>query len=186
MTDLEQAVVEVSLFLQEQQIPHMLIGGLAVSRWQEPRATLDADFSLWVEPQHRIALADRLLARFSSSVSEPLPLLARTNVLPVLASGVRVDLVFALLPFERAMLARALPQHVGHSRVPVASLEDLVFMKIISERPKDLDDALRLIRRHRASVDQAYLTPLLEEIAAALDRPEIFALYRDALSPTAR
>ena len=72
MTDLEQAVVDVSSYLQDQGVAHMLIGGLAVSRWNEPRATLDADFSLWVEPQQRQALIDLLLARFPSTVGDPL------------------------------------------------------------------------------------------------------------------
>ena len=82
------------------------------------------------------------------------------------------------------MIDRAHPQCLGATTVPIVSLEDLVFMKIISERAKDLDDALRLIRRHRASLDQAYLTPLVNDIAAALARPEIARLYREAVHST--
>ena len=50
MTQLERALVEITTILDELRIPYMLIGGLAVSLWGEPRATLDVDLSLWVEP----------------------------------------------------------------------------------------------------------------------------------------
>jgi hypothetical protein len=43
MTPLESAVVEVASVLESCSTPYMLIGGLAVSAWGEPRATLDGN-----------------------------------------------------------------------------------------------------------------------------------------------
>jgi nitrate/nitrite-specific signal transduction histidine kinase len=51
-------------------------------------------------------------------------------------------------------------------------------MKLISEREKDWEDARRLLRRFRASVDRAYLEPRLTEMAEALARPGIIDLFR--------
>jgi len=39
MSRLEAALLEVSAILDELLIPYMLIGGLAVAQWEEPRAT---------------------------------------------------------------------------------------------------------------------------------------------------
>jgi hypothetical protein len=39
MTDIESALVQIASFLDERQWPDMLIGGLAVAMWDEPRAT---------------------------------------------------------------------------------------------------------------------------------------------------
>ena len=50
MSRLEAALLEVSAILDELRIPYMLIGGLAVAQWEEPRATLDIDITIWVEP----------------------------------------------------------------------------------------------------------------------------------------
>jgi len=50
-------------------------------------------------------------------------------------------------------------------------------MKLISERQKDLDDAKSLLGRHGATLDRAYLTPQLEELAVALARPDILSIY---------
>ena len=43
MTILEAALLEVTALLDELHLSYMLIGGLAVAEWGEPRATLDAD-----------------------------------------------------------------------------------------------------------------------------------------------
>ena len=47
MTELESALVEVASLLEEIGLPYMLIGGLAVALWGEPRATLDVDVSVF-------------------------------------------------------------------------------------------------------------------------------------------
>lgn len=45
MTRLEAALLEMAALLDEFHLPHMLIGGLAVAQWGEPRAALDVDLS---------------------------------------------------------------------------------------------------------------------------------------------
>ncbi len=65
----------------------------------------------------------------------------RTRVLPLRhASGVNVDPVLAVLPFEEEALERAIEVPVEGSIVRIVSAEDLVLMKIFSERPKDRGD----------------------------------------------
>lgn len=51
MTDLELALAEVAAALEAIPVPYMLIGGLAVSSWGEPRSTLDVDVTIWTEPE---------------------------------------------------------------------------------------------------------------------------------------
>jgi hypothetical protein len=51
MTGLEAALVEVASALESLAVPYMLIGGLAVSAWGEPRTTVDLDLAIWVEPE---------------------------------------------------------------------------------------------------------------------------------------
>src|SRR4051812_15895545 len=108
MTKLEAALVEVASLLQELSIPYMLIGGLAVSMWGEARATLDADFSLWVEPRDLPSVVQRIGSRLKPIPSDPFSFAETSRVLPVSASnGVRADLVFASLPAEQRMIGRA-------------------------------------------------------------------------------
>lgn len=46
---------------------------------------------------------------------------------------------------------------VGGVPIRVASVEDLILMKLISERPKDLADAKRSLRRYGPTLDGPYL-----------------------------
>ena len=100
-------------------------------------------------------------------------------MVPILTSnGIRADIVLAALADERQMLARAATKSLGEGEIRVAAVEDLVFMKLLSERPKDQEDARRLIRRFRATLDRQYLEPRLAELAEALARTDILDLYR--------
>ncbi len=179
MTQLERALVEITAILDEFHVPYMLIGGLAVSLWGEPRATLDVDLSLWVEPTDFDATVSALCERVAALPKDPLAFAAETRVLPVSSSeGVRVDLVFAALAAEKQAIGRGVPKQVGGKTVVVCSVEDLVLMKLISEREKDWEDARRLLRRFRSSINRVYLEPRLTQLADALARPGIVDLFR--------
>ena len=178
MTELESALVEVASLLDEMGLPYMLIGGLAVALWGEPRATLDVDLSVWVDPAEFDETVRKIAARFPT-VADPLDFVRRTRVLPVETSqSVRADIVFAALQAEREMMDRAQTLFVAGAGIRVASVEDLTWMKLISDRPRDAEDAKRLIRHFREKLDRGYLEPRLREIAEALGRPDILNTYR--------
>ena len=65
MTRLEAALLEVVAILEEWKIPYMLIGGLAVAQWGEPRATLDVDITLWVEADQFETMVAKLASRLA-------------------------------------------------------------------------------------------------------------------------
>jgi predicted nucleotidyltransferase len=181
MSKLEEALAELGSLLDSLSVPYMLIGGLAVSMWGVARATLDVDLSVWVESsdlEHRVA---QLCARLDPLPANPLEFVARTRTLPVNTSqGVRADIIFAVLPFEREAIARAQPKETGGRKVPVVSIEDLVLMKLISEREKDQEDAHQLLARFSNSIDRGYLEPLLTDLSEVLARPDILTAYRNA------
>jgi hypothetical protein len=179
MTPLELALPEITSILDELRVPHMLIGGLAVSLWGEPRSTLDIDLSLWVEPEEFDSTIAALSLRLHALPPDPMAFARDTRVLPVESSqGVRADLVFAALPPEREAIRRARPMQVGGKVVNVASVEDLILMKLVSEREKDTEDARRLLARFMGRIDTAYLEPRLSELAEALARPGILEMFR--------
>jgi Nucleotidyl transferase AbiEii toxin, Type IV TA system len=187
MTDLEAAVAEAATILDELAVPHMLIGGLAVSAWGEARATLDVDLSLWVEPERLASTVAMLCSRLEALPGEPLQFARETRVLPMRSShGIRLDLVFAALPAEQALIARAHTMQIGGRSVKVAAVEDLIWMKLISERPQDIDDARRLVRRFRRTLDREYLEPRLRELSEAFARPDILELFRGEMNAPER
>jgi hypothetical protein len=179
MTRLEAALLEVAAILDEWRIPYMLIGGLAVAQWGEPRATLDVDVTVWVGADQFEAVVARLASRLVPRTKKPEEFARRTRVLPVNSSnGIPVDIVFAQWPFEAEAIGQAVERTVSGASIRVANLEYLLLLKLVSDRPRDLEDAAALLRRHQGNVDYSALEPQLSEIAEALDQPEIVDRYR--------
>jgi hypothetical protein len=181
MTELSRALLRLVEELESAEIPYGLIGGLAVAAWGEPRSTLDVDVTVWTEADQTSVLVQRLTSVFLARSANPVAFVRDRGVLPLEFEGVRLDVVFARLPFERDIIERAAKREVAGRMVNVIAVEDLVLMKMISEREKDLDDARKLIRRFGSSLDVGYLEPRLVEITEALAIPDRLALFRKEL-----
>ena len=174
MTELHTALAELAEALEACSLPYMLIGGLAVAAWGEPRSTLDIDVSAWAETDRLPEAVNCLAERFQCRSARPLAFVQETRVLPLeSAAGVRMDIFFGVLPFQRDAIRRAIRKDIVGRIIPVASIEDLFLMKIVSERAKDLADAKALLHRFGSAMDRAYLMPKLKELAEALSRPDI-------------
>lgn len=180
--ELEEALIELASALDACGLPFVLIGGLAVALSGEPRSTLDVDVSVWTEPESLGIAVECLSSRLKALHPNARAFAEARRVLPVATSnGIRADVVFATLPIEREMIRRGIAKHVGERTIPVASVEDLVLMKLLSTREKDLADARALLRRFGKSLDRAYLLPKLKEAAEGLDRPEILRIVEQAI-----
>ncbi len=174
MNSQEAALARLARFLDSSHVPYAIIGGLANIVWGEPRATLDIDALVWVADASLDQFVARVAGEFTVLVAHPLPFIASTRVLPVESpERVRIDLVFGLIPFEEEIVARARTIDMERASVRFCTAEDLVLMKIVSEREKDLQDAEAIVRRRLGELDLAYLEPRVRELATLLERPEI-------------
>lgn len=174
MTTQEQALVEIAALLAEAGVPYMVVGGMANIVWGEPRATLDIDVTVWVPDPEIPAFIERVSRRFTPLVEQPVEFVADTRVLPIEnRAGVRIDLIHGLLPFEREAIDRAIAMTIGDASVRFCTPEDLVLMKIVSDRERDIEDARAVVRRRRRDLDVAYLEPRILELATLLERPDI-------------
>jgi hypothetical protein len=172
-----RTLAELCRVLEEARLPYMLVGGQANAIWGEPRATLDVDVTIWAED--RPDAVDALASRFRALVSDPAAFVRDTRVLPLESSeGVRIDVIFGMLPFEQEAIRRARSISIGERAVRVCSAEDLILMKIVSERQRDLDDARGVALRRLNDLDLGYLEPRIGELASLLERPEIAERWR--------
>lgn len=180
MTSLETALDEIGCVLEELGFHYMLIGGLAVAAWGEPRTTLDVNICVWV-PEDLGAAVEALSKELVPAVPDPVSFARRTRVLPLISkAGVRVDLVFAAFPFEKEMIDRATPKPVGSRSIPVATVEDLILLKSVSTRTRDREDVALLFARFREVLDADYLRARLTEFAEALDRPDLLDIMNES------
>jgi hypothetical protein len=179
MTALERAVVDIAAALESLRIDYMIVGGIANAILGEPRATIDVDVTVVVENPALSAAIAGLGLLFKTAVPDPDAFVRRTRVLPLdTADGIRIDVIFALLSFEREAVRRATTVMFGRRGVRVVTAEDLLLMKMISDRPRDLADAEALTRRRAGTLDLTYLEPRIREFAETLERPEITARWK--------
>jgi hypothetical protein len=169
---LEQVLLQITRLLSQFAIPYMVIGGQAVLRYGEPRLTKDIDITLGVAPD-RAAELIAAAPEFGLQpwVDDPQTFVARNLVLPYIhaESGIRVDFIFSLSPYERAAIERAQIQRVGDTPVQFATVEDLVILKVFSGRPRDMED-VRSILGKRNEFDMDYTRKWLRELQLGLDQ----------------
>lgn len=169
MDKLTEALHRVTTALDDAGLPYMLIGGLANLVWGEPRTTMDIDLTVDAQRAGTRGILEvaegigRLLADDPEDVAE------RGRLIPLrTAEGVRVDLVLATLPFEVEAIERARVVDVGGVPVRVCAPEDLIVMKSVSNRARDHDDVVGILRRQGSSLQLDRLDRSLQALAADL------------------
>jgi hypothetical protein len=181
MTTHEQVLLELARALERQGVPYMVIGGHANALWGEPRSTLDIDVTVWLEDEQIPELVEGLSPEFTVLVTDAVGFVRETRVLPLdAAGGLRVDVIFGLLPFEEDAIRRAVPIEVGGQQVRFVTAEDLILLKIVSTRDRDLEDVRGIVRRRLKKLDVGYLEPRIRELATLLERPQILDVWEDA------
>lgn len=180
MNSIERVVAQVVDFLELRQVPYMVFGALAVLVWGKPRVTQDVDFK--VEAGDGLELLGACASVFRIRVVDGPRFVAETAVIPILVgeTDMPVDLVLASLPYESAAIRRARDTQIGGRTVKVCSPEDLILHKIVSERPRDLEDVAGIVHRQGEALDRSYLEPRIRELATAFARPEIWEIYERA------
>ncbi len=136
----------VARILSEAKLSHALIGGHAVNAFLPPRFTADIDITVTADPG--------ALGRVRAAL-EKTGYRVTTQHEPQLPSGpdfVRfereqddppIELQAAKTQFQKTVIERACPTGSG---LAVATVEDLIVLKLIANRPKDLADLAGLVK----------------------------------------
>ena len=182
MSALADTLGALARVLDGQGVPWFVFGAQAVSVRGAPRATQDVDVTIDVErPRLRDLIreleSEGLRHRFPDIAEE---LLADGAVLPLVhPSGMEVDLVLAASGLEALALRRATPEAIDDVVVPVAHVTDLVVMKVLAGRGKDLDDLRSLLASGDADLDEA--RDLLGQLERALGQSDLLPLLEEAI-----
>jgi predicted nucleotidyltransferase len=89
------------------------------------------------------------------------------------SSGINVDLSLGILPFEEEMVERSQVLEVGNLSLRLPTPEDLIIMKAVAHRPKDLIDIQAIAASH-PSLDQKRIQEWVEQFGEALDLPDLW------------
>lgn len=187
MIELLRAAHEASRLLQQAQVAHCVIGGLAATYWGEVRTTTDIDLTVWSGFGREAATVDVLLTIFQPRIPEARShALAHRVLLGVLPPDFNVDIGLGGFPYEEGVLARSrLVEPIPGLFLPLVSPEDLIIQKVFAGRGHDWRDVVSVIVRQRSHLDWAiveeHLPPLLELLEQP-DRYDQLIALRDAVN----
>jgi hypothetical protein len=174
-----EAAWQLHRFLTERRIPYVIIGGIAVQRWGEPRLTIDVDLAILLPPGAEERWLREIAAAFPPRLKDAVAFALEHRVLPVEVPGAGpADLTLVLPGFEEEAIARAIDYDVGDGRrVRLCTAEDLVVYKCVAGRPQDVLDVEGIVHRQGAALDAARIRRWLEEFARLTDDHEIVARF---------
>lgn len=175
LQSLAGALADVVRWLSEEEIAGVVIGGVAASLLGRPRMTRDIDaLVLGDEMGWEAVLESARPFGIVPRVDDPLDFARRTRILLLRhpSSSVDIDVSLGALPFEREVVERASIVDAGDIRVRVPAVEDLVIMKALARRPRDLGDIEGLLDAW-PDLDLDRVRHWLREFGSILEMPEI-------------
>jgi hypothetical protein len=179
--NLIQSVASLQERLEQAGIPSIVIGGIAVGVWGEPRLTRDVHTKVLLNRDSAGRLLEVLSRDYTPLHGDPLQALTRHGILFVQDNlGTRLDLMLADVGFDLDAIRRAQAIELQPGLVArICTAEDLIIYKLISTRPRDHADAESVVRRQGDRLDDAYVVNWLRQFELALDDSTLVARYQE-------
>lgn len=168
MNPLLAAALEVQSFIQSKGWRSCIIGGLAVHRWGNPRATQDVDISLLTGFGSEERYIDDLLSTFTSRIADARSLAVQGRVVLMTASnGIPIDIALAGLSYEEGLMDRASPhEYASGVLLNTISAEDLIITKAFADRGQDWVDVEGIVAAQWSSLDWSLVEQELNALCA--------------------
>lgn len=169
------ALGDLVAWLEAAHVSGVIIGGVAASLLGRPRVTRDVDALVHVsEERWKEFLKLGTRYGFHPRRKDALAFAHKARVLLVThkPSSIDADIVFGALPFEEEAIARALWIEIAGVRVPLPAPEDLVIMKAVAHRPRDMGDIEAILDAH-PKLDRKKVRRWVREFSSALGMPDI-------------
>lgn len=153
-------IAAVAAMLEAAAVPYAIIGAHAVNVWLEPRFTADIDVTVQAGSAEILRVKTVLAEHgFTISREHGSALPSGPDFIRFTApdSEVLVEVQTAKTDFQQEVVRRATTERGAR----VATPEDLIVMKLIADRAKDMIDLTGLVRL--PSLDWAYIERWAEE-----------------------
>ena len=154
----------------------IIIGGVAVSILSEPRLTADTDAMLLLsieDVSHLVQMAQKEGLEPRLPDVEEFARRSRMVLLRHEESGIDVDISLGLLPFEIEAVERSMEYEAGSLRVRLPTPEDLIILKAVAHRPKDMLDIEAVIAA-QDELDYERIEFWVQQFAEVLEMPELW------------
>lgn len=155
-------LVAIVRVLHEQRVEFALAGGLAYSAMVTPRATVDIDVLVLLHKRPPTELFQGLRASLPAFSPHEQPMVFRRATIWRALAGeegreVVVDFILAEGEFHSSALARKRTVEFAGMALPIVTIEDLVLLKALADRPQDRADIAGVLAEHGEMLDRSYL-----------------------------
>ncbi len=180
---LADALAALARALKKLGAPWYLFGAQAALLYGAARLTADVDVTVQLRRRTSAELVGALeKAGLRLRVRDVGEFVARTRVLPFVhsRSGMPVDIVLAGPGIEECFFRRRRYRVIEGVRVPLASPEDLIVMKVLAGRGKDEDDIVAILAAQRR-LDLKRIRETLGVLQRALDQGDLAPRFETLL-----
>lgn len=170
------AIEALQRLLQKFNDRGVIIGGIAVGFLGRPRFTADIDAVFLLSTQDissfiELAQIENLSPRIPNA--EDFARKNRVLLLRHTPTETEVDISLGILPFEEEMVERGSIKTVAGLSIRLPTPEDLIIMKAIAHRPKDLED-IRTIADKYPDLDRNRIEEWVRSFGDALELPDLW------------
>lgn len=166
-------------------VPWFLFGAQAAILHGAARLTADVDVTVRLPPaltnQAFVDVLER--HRFQRRFADPL-FTETTRVIPLfhVQTQMPVDVVLAGPGIEDQFFNRVQVRQIGSVPVRVASPEDIVVMKMLAGRPKDIDDVTAIVAAYGSELDGTYIETTLTVLEHALSQSDLLPAWHQVVA----
>jgi hypothetical protein len=155
----------------------VIIGGTAVSILGKPRYTEDIDAIFLLSTRD----IPRLLEEAKKEGMEPrienaleFARKSRVVLLTHIATNTNIDISLGILPFEEEVVERSLVHQVDATlQIRLPTPEDLIVLKAVAHRPKDMEDIRILVEKY-PNLDVTRIERWVRSFAEVLEMPALW------------
>jgi hypothetical protein len=154
----------------------VIIGGIATGFLGKPRFTVDLDAMFLAsikDVPHIIELAKSVGIEPRTDKVEEFAKKNRVLLMRHTASGANIDISLGILLFEEEVVERSVSYKIETISVRLPTPEDLIIMKAIAHRPKDLED-IRTVVDNNPNLDNIRIEKWVKDFSQIMEMPDLW------------
>ena len=179
---LEDVYKKVVTFLNRGKYKYLIIGGIAAGTLGEPRITADVDVDIIIDKEDIPVFLDKAITDGFKVLKEKCLVSAeRVGVFQIDLEDFHVDFIIASTNLETTAFERAKTIKLYDIKAFFPTPEDLILLKIIPGRDKDLLDAKSIVVRHKGKLDTDYLETWARKLCDEAEDMRIWTVLNNLL-----
>jgi hypothetical protein len=176
MTDLPTAADiarRVADVLERRGLPYAIGGAIALGFYAAPRATIDVDVNIFVPPAERLHEILAALAEVGFSPHDDPAVLERNAIsegqFRGTVEGLRLDVFVPAIPYYAELMNRRREASLLGRPIWILDAADLVVLKMMFFRRKDLADVESILRNLGPDLDRRFVHGKLTDLVGSED-----------------